>query len=249
DKLIGLYWKTCKACTIPKFKKLISLIRCVRSDAHKKLVEAGFRKWSRALCPTTRYNYMTSNNAELVNALTKDMRKLPITTLMEWFRDLLQKWYYERRAKHQGTYPGIIYPVQDVSSWHTLDDFPLVLPPILGKDLPGRPKKNDRIPSQGEKLKNNNYERYGSMGHNRTACNVPMPKKQTTSSKRIKSTHDPSENIDPEPHQDHQHPNQDYHVQMMYEPQPETNNIDAMYQPQQEFQEPYSSDLNLNYLL
>nr|GEZ14515.1 reverse transcriptase domain-containing protein [Tanacetum cinerariifolium] len=46
---------------------------------------------------------MTSNNIESVNALTKDVQKLPITTLMDWFRDLLQKWYYERRAMHQGT--------------------------------------------------------------------------------------------------------------------------------------------------
>ncbi|GJX91223.1 hypothetical protein Tco_0344549 [Tanacetum coccineum] len=187
---------------------------------------------------------MTSNNVESVNALTKDVRKLPVTTLMEWFRDLLQKWYYERRAKHQGT----IYPVRDVSSWHTPDDFPLVLPPILGKNLPGRPKNKDRIPSHGEERKNNNCGRCGSKGHNRTACNVLVPKKQTTGSKRIKSTHDPSRNIDPQPHQDHQQPNQGYNVQMMYEPQPETNNIDAMYQAHQEFQEPYSSDPNLNYL-
>ncbi|GJZ53134.1 transposase, MuDR, MULE transposase domain protein [Tanacetum coccineum] len=101
DKLNGLYWKTCKAYTIPEFEKLISLIRCVRPDAHKKLVEAGFSKWSRALCPTTRYNYMTSNNVESVKALTKDVRKLPITMLMDWYRDLLQKWYHERRDKHE----------------------------------------------------------------------------------------------------------------------------------------------------
>ncbi|GKB81339.1 transposase, MuDR, MULE transposase domain protein [Tanacetum coccineum] len=149
DKLNGLYWKTCKAYTIPKFEKLISLILTVRPDSHRKLIQAGFSKWTRALCPTTRYNYMTSNSVESINALTKDVRKLPITQLMDWFRDLLQKWYYERRAKHQGTYSGIIYPLQDVSSWHTSHDFPLVLPPVLGKNLPGRPKKKDRIPSQG----------------------------------------------------------------------------------------------------
>ncbi|GKB40996.1 hypothetical protein Tco_0885938 [Tanacetum coccineum] len=39
---------------------------------------------------------------------------------------------------------------QDVSSWHTPDDIPLLLPPILGKNLPGRPKKKDHIPSQGK---------------------------------------------------------------------------------------------------
>nr|GEW14966.1 hypothetical protein [Tanacetum cinerariifolium] len=65
------------------------------------VAQSGFSKWSRALCPTTRHNYMTSNSVESVNTLTKDVQKLPITTLMEWFRDLLQKWYYEHQAKHQ----------------------------------------------------------------------------------------------------------------------------------------------------
>ncbi|GJY79013.1 transposase, MuDR, MULE transposase domain protein [Tanacetum coccineum] len=283
---------------------------------------------------------MTSNIVKSVNTLTKDVRKLPITSLMDWFRDLLRKWYYERRAKHQdasddkliewatakvkrrmlksnnwtvkgvherkvneirehkkhavylekgectcqkwqlsglpcshkramarfaglrsvaqlekpwflnrnlkGTYAGIIYLVRDVSSWHTPDDFLLLLPSILGKNLPGRSKKKDCIPSQGEGWKNNKCGRCGSKGHNRMACNVPVPKNQTTGSKRIKSTNDLS--IDSQPHQDHQQPNQGYNVQMMYEPQPETNNIDAMYQTQQEFQEPYSSDPNLDYL-
>ncbi|GKE53584.1 hypothetical protein Tco_1488740 [Tanacetum coccineum] len=36
---------------------------------------------------------MTSNNVESVNALMKDVQELPITALMDWFRDLLQKWY------------------------------------------------------------------------------------------------------------------------------------------------------------
>ncbi|GKD61655.1 transposase, MuDR, MULE transposase domain protein [Tanacetum coccineum] len=225
DKLNGIYWKTFKAYTIAEFEKFISLICYVRPDSHRKLVEAGFSKWSRAMCPTTRYNYMTSNSVESVNALTKDVQKLPITMLMDWFRDLLQKWYYERRAKHKdapddeltewatakvkgectcrkwklsglpcghicamarfagftsvaqlakpwflnrnlkGTYEGIIYPLQDVSSWNSPHEYPLVLPPIMGKNLPGRPKNKDHIPSQGEGRINNKYGRCGAKGH------------------------------------------------------------------------------------
>nr|GEV31414.1 copia protein [Tanacetum cinerariifolium] len=123
---------------------------------------------------------------------------------------LAKPWFLTRNLK--GTYAGIIYPIRDVSSWHTPDDFPLLLPPILGKNLPGRPKMKDTIPSHSEGRKNNKCGRYGSKGHNQMACNVAVPKKQTTSSKRIKSTHDPSGNIDPQPHQDHQQPNQGYNV-------------------------------------
>ncbi|GKA14045.1 hypothetical protein Tco_0693691 [Tanacetum coccineum] len=97
DKYKELYWKTCKAYTPEDFEKLMSDIQGVRPDAHQKLVDAGIEKGFRAKCPANRYNYMTSNNVESVNALTKDVRKIPITSLMEWFRDLLQNWYYERR--------------------------------------------------------------------------------------------------------------------------------------------------------
>ncbi|GJS25530.1 transposase, MuDR, MULE transposase domain protein [Tanacetum coccineum] len=95
EKFKVLYWKTCKVYTEEEFDKLIYDIQAVRPDAHQKLIEARFKKWSRAKCPANRYNYMTSNNAESINALTKDVRKIPITTLMDWYKDLLRKWYYE----------------------------------------------------------------------------------------------------------------------------------------------------------
>ncbi|GJZ67164.1 phospholipase-like protein [Tanacetum coccineum] len=71
-----LYWSTCKAYTEQEFDKLMSDIQVVRPDAHYKLVEAGIEKWSRAKCPANRYNYMTSNSAESVNALTKEDEEL-----------------------------------------------------------------------------------------------------------------------------------------------------------------------------
>ena len=91
---------------------------------------------------------------------------------------LAQPWFLNKNLK--GTYAGIIYPVRDVSSWHTPNDLPLVLPPVLGKNLPGRPKKKDRIPSKGEGRINNKCGRCGAQGHNRTRCNVPLPKKQVS---------------------------------------------------------------------
>ncbi|GKD86394.1 transposase, MuDR, MULE transposase domain protein, partial [Tanacetum coccineum] len=89
DKFKELYWKACKAYTLEDFEKLMSDIYVVRPNAHQKLVDFGIEKWSRVKCPANRYNYMTSNSVESINALTKDVRKIPITSLMDWFRDLL----------------------------------------------------------------------------------------------------------------------------------------------------------------
>ncbi|GJR77412.1 transposase, MuDR, MULE transposase domain protein [Tanacetum coccineum] len=86
-----------KECIGEDFEKLMTDIHAVRPDAHQKLVEAGVEKWSWAKCIANRYNYKTSNSVESINALTKTVRKIPITSLMDWFRQLLQDWYYERR--------------------------------------------------------------------------------------------------------------------------------------------------------
>ncbi|GJS44540.1 transposase, MuDR, MULE transposase domain protein [Tanacetum coccineum] len=271
-----LYWSTCKAYTEQEFDRLMSDIQAVRPDAHHKLVEAGIEKWSRAKCPANRYNYMTSNSAESVNALTKEVRKIPITALMDWYRDRLRKWYYERREKHKdsqdeeltpwasakiryrmlkssnwivngvvryniyevrdnkmihmvylekgectcrrwqlsglpcghvcaiarvealtnvnnlakpwflnstikATYEGIVYPVKDIPTWQTPNDLQVVLPPVMGNKLPGRPKNKDRIRSQGEGPILTRCGRCLAMGgHNRMAYNVWLPSVQNT---------------------------------------------------------------------
>nr|GFA93306.1 transposase, MuDR, MULE transposase domain protein [Tanacetum cinerariifolium] len=113
DKFKKLYLKTCKAYTLEEFEKLMYDIYGVRPNAHQKLVDAKIKKWSREKCPANRYNYMASNNVELINALTKDVRKIPITSLMDWFRDLLQKWYYKRREKYEDA------PDDELMPWAT----------------------------------------------------------------------------------------------------------------------------------
>ncbi|GKC89539.1 hypothetical protein Tco_1150188 [Tanacetum coccineum] len=102
NQIIPIATGVSHAYTEQEFDNLMSDIQAVRPDAQHKLVEARIEKWSRAKCPANRYNYKTSNSVELVNALTKEVRKIPITALMDWYRDRLRKWYYERREKHKG---------------------------------------------------------------------------------------------------------------------------------------------------
>nr|GEU35777.1 transposase, MuDR, MULE transposase domain protein [Tanacetum cinerariifolium] len=87
-KIRGIFWKTCKAYTTHEFNSLLDVLRGYRPDGAQKLEIAGFDKWSRAYCPTNRYNYMTSNSAESVNSLSRFVWKLPVTRLVEYFRGL-----------------------------------------------------------------------------------------------------------------------------------------------------------------
>ncbi|GJS56700.1 transposase, MuDR, MULE transposase domain protein [Tanacetum coccineum] len=96
-KTKGLYWKICKAYTAEEFRSNMDILQTVQSDAYHKLMEAGPQRWSRAHCPLIRFNYMTSNSVESVNACSVLNIKLPITMLTETYCKMLQKWYFERR--------------------------------------------------------------------------------------------------------------------------------------------------------
>lgn len=92
-----LWWKTCKACRESDFEKLFNEMCQVVPNIRKTLEDIGKHKWARAHFPGQRYNIMTSNSAESINALSRNARKLPITKLIEFFREFVQKWYFDRR--------------------------------------------------------------------------------------------------------------------------------------------------------
>ncbi|KAK3221291.1 hypothetical protein Dsin_008316 [Dipteronia sinensis] len=60
-------------------------------------MRVGPHRWSRAYCPVRRYQGMTLNIVECMNNCLRYARQLPITTLVEYIRDMMQKWFHERR--------------------------------------------------------------------------------------------------------------------------------------------------------
>ncbi|GJY41459.1 hypothetical protein Tco_0428729 [Tanacetum coccineum] len=72
-------------------------LQIVQPDAYQKLCEAGLQRWSIAHCPLVRYNYMTSNSVESVNAKSVIHRKEHVLKLVETYRTMVQEWYYKCR--------------------------------------------------------------------------------------------------------------------------------------------------------
>nr|GEY41064.1 transposase, MuDR, MULE transposase domain protein [Tanacetum cinerariifolium] len=67
-------------------------LQAIQSDAYHKLCEVGLQRWSRAHCPLVRYNYLTLNSVEPVNACTVLYRKLPVLKLAKTYRAMVQDW-------------------------------------------------------------------------------------------------------------------------------------------------------------
>lgn len=93
------YWKACTAYTEVEFERYMNALRVQVPEAARVMDNAGKERWSNAHFPGRRYNIMTSNSAESVNAVSRFARRLPIVLLIEFFRDFQQQWYLTRREK------------------------------------------------------------------------------------------------------------------------------------------------------
>ncbi|KAK2661386.1 hypothetical protein Ddye_007919 [Dipteronia dyeriana] len=75
-------------------------LRNLHPNAYDYVIDAGPHKWSRVHFLDKRYRVVTINAAECINSCLKFARQLPILTLAEFIRNMLQHWFHDR---HGGT--------------------------------------------------------------------------------------------------------------------------------------------------
>ncbi|KAA0062123.1 protein FAR1-RELATED SEQUENCE 3-like [Cucumis melo var. makuwa] len=94
DPLLDKYFFRCAyVYIVDEFEYHISCMESVCSNIRDYLSSAGFEKWSRTYSRRRRYRMMTSNCAESVNSVFKDLRELPVATMFCSIRNVLQKWF------------------------------------------------------------------------------------------------------------------------------------------------------------
>ena len=96
SKTKGLFWRLVRAFKPSEFEQVWERFSKIRPEEARFLLLTPREQWTRAYCPTIRYDYLTSNSAESMNAVSKHARKMPILPLLEFFRALMQKWFYNR---------------------------------------------------------------------------------------------------------------------------------------------------------
>ncbi|XP_060959254.1 uncharacterized protein LOC133030506 [Cannabis sativa] len=78
------------------------------------LKKIGYEKWSRIHSQNKRYSTMTSNISESLNAANLAARELPITTLLECLRALVQQWTHTNRTKAHNTFTKLSPTGEDI---------------------------------------------------------------------------------------------------------------------------------------
>ncbi|KAK2655685.1 hypothetical protein Ddye_008737 [Dipteronia dyeriana] len=88
--------KAARSYTELKYNCHMEELHNLHQNAYDYVNAAGPHKWSRVHCPERRYRVMTTNVAECINSCLKFTRQLPLLTLEEFIRNILQRWFHDR---------------------------------------------------------------------------------------------------------------------------------------------------------
>ncbi|KAL6558672.1 hypothetical protein OROMI_019022 [Orobanche minor] len=99
DHAIIMFQAAANAYRCRDFEDRMANLKGFSPGAHDKLMAADPVRWARSMCPVRRYNFLTSNCAECLNGRLHWARKLPVCTLLECVRLMIEQWFAERRAE------------------------------------------------------------------------------------------------------------------------------------------------------
>ncbi|KAK3199077.1 hypothetical protein Dsin_022492 [Dipteronia sinensis] len=103
EDVTGIFKRAYKIYRESEFNEEMSELMRMHPNAYNNLMTIGPARWSRAYSPVRRYFMMTSNIAECINSCLRHARQFPVTVLIEYICDLMQKWFHDRR-----TFSGLI---------------------------------------------------------------------------------------------------------------------------------------------
>ncbi|GJZ60668.1 transmembrane 9 superfamily member 11-like protein [Tanacetum coccineum] len=163
-----LFWKTCKAYRISYFEERFTTLRNWLPSVANKLDMIGLEKWARVHFPDEHKHELTPwAEAKLAQRIAKSSTWTSSANQFAFSCFKTSVW--------RASYKEIIYDVGHPSEWEKPDGLITVLPPLMDKRPPGRPRNRDRFRSKGEQIKQKSCTRCFRGGHNRRDCPSMVP--------------------------------------------------------------------------
>ncbi|VFQ70075.1 unnamed protein product [Cuscuta campestris] len=101
-----LAWKfrqACRAAIEFEREEYLQMLDVQDSRIRSYLWDIGESKWSRCKSGPFRYSIMTSNAAESMNNVSNSAREYPVSKLVDFIRERMQKWFHERHERALST--------------------------------------------------------------------------------------------------------------------------------------------------
>ncbi|XP_010467673.1 PREDICTED: uncharacterized protein LOC104747692 [Camelina sativa] len=86
-----------KAYRVGEFQKLFGDICNISPAIGEYLEDVEVKKWARCHFPGYRYDQNTNNAAESINSALRSPREYPVIPLLDSIREMLTRWFFERR--------------------------------------------------------------------------------------------------------------------------------------------------------
>ncbi|KAK2635375.1 hypothetical protein Ddye_030167 [Dipteronia dyeriana] len=93
--------KITRSYTELKYNHHMEELRNMYQKVLNYLIEASPHKWSRVHYSERRYRVVTTNVAKCINSSLRFARPLPMLTLTEFIRNMLQRWFHDRHHTAQ----------------------------------------------------------------------------------------------------------------------------------------------------
>ncbi|KAH6833897.1 hypothetical protein C2S53_005338 [Perilla frutescens var. hirtella] len=96
----SMFYKAAYSYRRTAYNKAMAGIHALSPNgAYTKLMDIGPERWARSKCPVRHYGFLTSNAEEVLNARLLWARRLPICSLIECIRHVIEQWFDSRRAR------------------------------------------------------------------------------------------------------------------------------------------------------
>ncbi|XP_055961863.1 uncharacterized protein LOC126681856 [Mercurialis annua] len=108
------FYKAAKAYTTEAFDIYMKQINSMCKGLKPYLESVGYKKWARSHCENNRHKILTTNIAESMNSRIKAGKDLPITTLLEYLRTMVQDWSFTNRNLAKQTFTALSKRAEDI---------------------------------------------------------------------------------------------------------------------------------------
>ncbi|KAK2656550.1 hypothetical protein Ddye_009602 [Dipteronia dyeriana] len=85
--------KAARSYTELKYNLHMEELHNLHQNAYDYVNDTSPHNWSRVHCLKRRYSVMTTNVAECINSSLKFTRQLPMLTLADFIRNMIQRWF------------------------------------------------------------------------------------------------------------------------------------------------------------
>ena len=98
------------------------------------LIRVGLEHWARSHFDGARYNIMTSNLAESLNAALSEAREYPIVPLLEYIRSMMMGWFSSRRDAAANNVGALTPKVTGIVMRHFTDSIRYAVKHIINNE-------------------------------------------------------------------------------------------------------------------